>query len=329
MANVNKVLGAVGLTGTSGSLTKISSSLLRDGDIGFAVTSSAVYFFKCYEDAAPQTTGDFTVDNPPLILKPEDDEDTNIRWKLISINSLTSSVKQNIGEYIQTSKIRGYSTLDFESEDGTAVAGIGADNSFWVKDLEIDDSSLVKNLNAEFIDGVEGNQIIVRDGSRSFTSPVSGPEPTEASHYVTKNFVDAKLTLVDPDQYIRKDGSSAFLAPVSGVNPVHDYHLTTKEYVETRIENTLEQIDESQNNIVYKNGSLTVPVNSKTMNISFGGVLENYSVSLSLVNIDDEDPSFYMYNIVEKESTSFTIEFSGDIDSPNFKLDWSVIAIQN
>jgi len=51
-----------------------------------------------------------------------------------------------------------------------------------------------------------------------------------------------------------------------------------------------------------------------------------YTVSLSLFNDTDSNPSLYNYSVIERTPTSFTVQFSGDIDSPNYYLEWIIIS---
>ena len=52
----------------------------------------------------------------------------------------------------------------------------------------------------------------------------------------------------------------------------------------------------------------------------------SYTVSLCLYNDTDTNPSFYRYSVIERTATYFTVQFSGEMDSPNYYLDWIIIA---
>ena len=52
----------------------------------------------------------------------------------------------------------------------------------------------------------------------------------------------------------------------------------------------------------------------------------SYTISISLSNYTDVDPSFYHYSVVERTTTYFTVEFSGDIDSANYFLEWIIVS---
>jgi len=51
-----------------------------------------------------------------------------------------------------------------------------------------------------------------------------------------------------------------------------------------------------------------------------------YTISLSLFNEVDANPSLYNYSVIERTTTSFTVQFSGDIDSVNYYLEWIILA---
>jgi len=50
-----------------------------------------------------------------------------------------------------------------------------------------------------------------------------------------------------------------------------------------------------------------------------------YTVAISLSNMIDIIPSCYHYTIIERTPTNFTVEFSGNIDSNNYYLEWILI----
>lgn len=50
----------------------------------------------------------------------------------------------------------------------------------------------------------------------------------------------------------------------------------------------------------------------------------NYVISAILKNVVDSNPSIYSWVIVNQTTTSFTIKFSGIIDSNNYELEWSI-----
>jgi len=86
------------------------------------------------------------------------------------------------------------------------------------------------------------------DGSRGFTSTVSGVTPVEDYELTTKQYVDDLIVSVsgthgdlagleddDHPQYTLADGTRAFTGTVSGIDPTEAEHLTTKFYVDDEI----------------------------------------------------------------------------------------------
>jgi hypothetical protein len=51
----------------------------------------------------------------------------------------------------------------------------------------------------------------------------------------------------------------------------------------------------------------------------------SYTIALSIENTVDANPSFYQYVVVERTLTHFTVEFSDNIDSNNYYLNWIVV----
>jgi len=51
----------------------------------------------------------------------------------------------------------------------------------------------------------------------------------------------------------------------------------------------------------------------------------SYTVAISLSNTIDANPSLYNYSVIERTPTYFTVQFSGDMDSSNYYLEWILI----
>lgn len=98
-------------------------------------------------------------------------------------------------------------------------------------------------------DDDDHTQYILVDGSRGFTSTVSGVDPTQDFHLATKNYIDTELATLsggivqdhgglvgldddDHTQYTLADGTRSFSGVVGGVTPTANNHLTTKQYVD-------------------------------------------------------------------------------------------------
>lgn len=338
MGNVNKILGAVGLTTTSGSLTQIPSDIITTGDVAFVVTSynngdlPRFYVFKCDEHDAQSTTAPspteppFSDENPPLVLMPEDNINTTKRWHLASINGFRRNIKQEIGKYVKTSEIKCYDTFTISDVNDNPVLFIDNNGNVLIDKIETNSTDLVENLNAERVTGISGNNIMTLDGQRAFSAPVFGADPTREQHLTTKNYVDQLVGNINSDTFMKKDGSTAFLAPTSGVNPTSDYHLATKIYVDSEIEEKLESIETDNNTILYKNGLQDIPNNASEVTVIFGGTLENYTVHPCVQNIIDSEPAGFMITVVDQTETSFTVNLNGYTDSENYKLSWMIVA---
>lgn len=327
--SINKVLGAIALTGVSGALTRITADILRPGDIGFVATNSIFYIYKAQESNAEPTPEPFSASNPPWILKPEDADETGstFRWHLTSSAYFNNDVKIAIDKFLQANTIKGDSELTFYTGEDLKSAKVNFDGSFWVRRLTTDSTKLVENLNAEFIKGVHGDLVMTRDGKRAFFEPVSGVEPVLPDHLTTKNYVDEKINMINPDSLMRRDGSTAFTNPVAGLDPILPEHLSTKNYVDVKIAETLEEIETAQNYIIYKTGTREIPINTSKMTIVFGGVLKSYTVFTTMVNTKSSNPFSVTATIVKQTNTSFTVDFGGDIDESTYQLNWMIVGM--
>jgi hypothetical protein len=120
----------------------------------------------------------------------------------------------------------------------------------------------------------------------------------------------------DHPQYVLADGSRGFTNTVSGVSPINDYDLATKSYVDT----------ESEGDGITLRGRTSVSNGAATVTVSFDDLGHtNYTVNATLVNTSDAPPSIYMFIVSAKTVNSFTIIFTGDMDSANYFIDWMLI----
>lgn len=102
---INKVFGAIALSDSEGSLTSLSSEILSVGDVGLVVTGSAFYVYKVFESGSAPSKQPYALDNPPYILKPEDNKNTNLRWHLVSPIFFNENIKIDKNNFIKTAKI--------------------------------------------------------------------------------------------------------------------------------------------------------------------------------------------------------------------------------
>jgi hypothetical protein len=173
-------------------------------------------------------------------------------------------------------------------------------------------------------------QYILVDGSRGFTSTVSGVSPIQDYDLATKKYVDDEIAtlsgsivldhggltgLADDDhlQYVPTDGSRGFTSTVSGVDPVQDYDLATKSYVDSQDSPQL-------------HGRYSIANDTCTFTVTFSGIGHtNYTIASDLENTSDSPPSVYAYIISAKTQNSFDVTLMGDTDSPNYVLNWLIL----
>ena len=126
----------------------------------------------------------------------------------------------------------------------------------WYVDNEIatlSGSIVLDHGNLSGLGDDDHTQYVLVDGSRGFTSTVSGVDPVESYHLATKNYIDTELATIsggivqdhgsltgldgdDHTQYILVTGARAFTGTVGGITPTADNHLTTKSYVDSLVQ---------------------------------------------------------------------------------------------
>jgi hypothetical protein len=246
-----------------------------DGSRGFTATVSGVY----------------PVENYHLVTK--DYVDGAVTAVSGSHGDLVGLEDDDHLQYILTTGARGFT--------GT-VSGIDPTESYhlttrwYVDDLVSTASGSIVNQIVTDHGGLTGLGdddhvlYVPTDGSRGFTSTVSGVDPILDYHLATKWYVDDQLASIsgittiisgvyyldhsalanldsdDHTQYVPTDASRGFTNTVSGVYPVESYHLATKQYVDDELGNYV-TLDTNQTITGEKTFDSLVTVNS---GIDFG-----------------------------------------------------------
>lgn len=149
------------------------------------------------------------------------------------------------------------------------------------------------------------------DGSNTIT--VSGTTAGEIEHHDLSGLGDD-----DHTQYSLVDGTRAFTGEVAGIDPTVSGSLATKAYVDAQNTNQTS---------IYEHGRQVIADDASSVAVTFGTALAstNYTVNCTLENTSDSPPSLYVLIVSAKQTTGFTVVFSGDMDSANYYLDWQVI----
>lgn len=74
-----------------------------------------------------------------------------------------------------------------------------------------------------------------------------------------------------------------------------------------------------------KRGVQVIPIGANSVSVGFTSPFLNmdYHILVTMENIVDSPVSIYSYIITDRSSTGFTVSFSGDMESENYKLNWS------
>lgn len=174
------------------------------------------------------------------------------------------------------------------------------------------------------LDDDDHTQYILVDGSRGFTSTVSGVYPSSDSDLATKEYVDDQIDTLssgivldhgsltglgddDHTQYILVDGTRGFTATVSGVTPVNPYDLVTKEYVDSLT---------GPDDVVTLTGTQTITGDKtfdNTLTTFLGDVFFNgITITMSGTTLNTESGAVFNYDSTATINNSATNNFTSD-----------------
>lgn len=104
-------------------------------------------------------------------------------------------------------------------------------------------------------------------------------------------------------------------------------------YIKPTIEDNLKVTYEYEDRIggvpVSGNDAIAYGSSSHTVVFSTPMATVNYVVYTSITNVIDANLSYYSEIITEKTVNGFTVDFSGNIDSDNYVLEWVVLELFN
>jgi hypothetical protein len=106
---------------------------------------------------------------------------------------------------------------------------------------------------------------------------------------------------------------------ISGVLPIEIYHLATKEYVDDALSTISGSVNILRGKAAISGGASDIVVNFSDIGHT------NYTVNISMENTTDSPPSIYMCIVSARTTNSFTVTFTGDMDSANYFLNWVII----
>ena len=73
-----------------------------------------------------------------------------------------------------------------------------------------------------------------------------------------------------------------------------------------------------------KRGVQVIPAGTNSVSVGFISPFSNtnYYILVTMENIIDSPVSIYSYIITDRRLNGFTVSFSGDMESDNYKLNW-------
>jgi len=194
----------------------------------------------------------------------------------------------------------------------TSLSGIYAPISHDHPSTDITDfTEASQDAVGNIMSGAGSVTVTYDDGAPSIT--VSGTTAGEIDHGSLSGLGDD-----DHTQYILATGARAFTGEVAGIDPTVSGSLATKAYVDAQ---------NTSQTAIYEHGRQVIGDGNSTVAIVFSSALPNtnYTINCTLENISDSPPSLYVLIVSVKQTTGFTVVFSGDMDSANYILDWQVI----
>lgn len=242
-----KILGANGLIGgTPESLDNIPSNAVNDGDLALVLNGEEWSFYILDGDNGGAET-------LPNIIVPDDIipiGSSPKRWKLIGGGENTANVIIQSGSGLFTNIITapGDDLHITSYENGGITINNAGDlivenDAYFEEDIYVDgqiistnttqapmivsSSIMVVGLNTEFVGGVDGDDLMTRDGSRTFSAPIVGVTPTAPTHLVTKAYSDAHGTALRGTESI-PSGVSSLSVTFSSVLASANYIVITE-----------------------------------------------------------------------------------------------------
>jgi len=271
---VNRIFGATSLSnGTAGSLKSISSGIIKDGDICFAVDNSldSIHFYTFVSTSS-------AAESIPKVVQPNDSSG-NGRWIIVSPQYFVENMNLESSNSFTANKIYGggsadvqigysSSSIDITIDDTTVSiykgiytdSQITSDVTTGTAPFVVASTSMVANLNAELHGGQPVTNVSLLNNNTNKYSVI--PKVTDANTVVPSADVDlvtvkyyndnlpslaggdhgsfTGLSDDDHQQYILADGTRLFTDPpgvtdVVADAPTANYHLTTKKYVDDEI----------------------------------------------------------------------------------------------
>lgn len=247
---VNRIFGAIGVTGTNG-LVEIASSYLTDNDVAVVEDSGVVRFYS-YDSGSSATDNSGTI---KTIIAPTDNVG---RWLNISPERFTSDIVVDASNNIIVNEMFANtgSNMVIRYNDGSGVY------------IQIGPTTITLS-----------GAVIVTGTARFNEIPRVQDEltdvPTQDYHLTTKKYVDDTISVVDHNvlsnrgldsahtQYTLVDGTRAFTGPISGIDPVSDSHLVTRSYLN---DNYVNVTGDTVTGSLIISGDLTVNGTTTTLN---------------------------------------------------------------
>jgi len=211
MANI---IGALDITSGQSSLKAIDGDLVFNDDMCMVATSDGFYF---YQLESPSTA----TEELPKIVQPTNNGSTK-RWILRSTRYFNENVEFDKDKYLKIREIKEKDTdgIIFTLTDGTEIARIDSTGLVVNNSLTLVDD----NLNVNTLNNVPLTDLILKDGSISFTNQIKAPSPISDDDLTNKLWVEDAISSavipVDLSDYIKFNNSIVY-SPTAPQQPAN------------------------------------------------------------------------------------------------------------
>ncbi len=127
------------------------------------------------------------------------------------------------------------------------------------------------------------------------------------------------------NMFNERDASPSIYSHIITDKSLHGFNILFSDSMDSPNYSMSYDYDNSDNS-----GIINVPDGTNVITVNIPPPPEiiddtSYTVAVSLSNTVDANPSLYNYSVIERTSSYFTVQFSGDIDSSNYYLEWILI----
>lgn len=235
--------------------------------------------------------------------------------------SAWTSVWDDYSHLVCTEEPDGFASYSRDYFDCGSYFDIGA-----VTDIRKDPDIIIEDVYSDTLCCIDSSATYVHTEVSNFTysAAYSAPVPT-GQDYITVAF----LGIFPSTDYV----VGVTLRAPTDTSPIYSYAIVGKTQSTFTlqfsgiIENEGYYLDWYATDIADTMGMTPIPLGVDTLTVPFTvpEIDTNYTIVSTLVNTGDSTPSIFPYYIINDSTTSFTVVFTGAIDSANYTFEWYLV----